>query len=150
MDALKTVMTQIDNIKRKITEGEYLQICNDLKKVADTKKRFIKIICVESLMVGFQEGIENGDHSTIMSPMFSYNHEDEGQANINLTVKQRVNYHTLECVSPDDPDAPDGFWLDKTYSKARLHNEEQLEKFKKYKIQNDDFMTYIYVDDYYA
>ena len=76
MDALKTVMTQIDNIKTKITCGEYLQICNDLKKVADTKKRFIKIICVESMMVGLQEDLENGNHSTIMSPMFSYDHED--------------------------------------------------------------------------
>jgi len=150
MDALKTVMTQIDNIKRKITEGEYIQLCDDLKKVADTKKRFIKIICVESLMAGFQEDCENGNHSTILSPMFSYDHEDEGMANIHLTCKARVNFHVLECVSPDDPDAPDGYWLDKTYSKARLHNEEQLEKFRKYKVQNDEFMTYIYVDDYYA
>ena len=150
MDALKTVMTQIDNIKRKITEGEYLQLCDDLKKVADTKKRFIKIICVESLMVGFQEDLENGNHSTIMSPLFMYNHEDEGDANINLTVKQRVNFHTLECVAPDDPNVPLGFWLDKTYSKARLHDEEQLEDFRKCKIQNDNHLTYIYVDDYYA
>jgi hypothetical protein len=150
MDALKTVMTQIDNVKDKLTEGEYLQLCNDLKKVADTKKRFIKVICVESIMVGFQEDLEDGNHSSIMSPMFMYNHEDEGDANIHLTVKQRVNFHTLECVSADDPDAPMGFWLDKTYSKARLHNEEQLEKFKKYKLQNDDHLTYIYVDDYYS
>lgn len=150
MDKMQELMEQIDNIKHKLSTGEYVQLCDEMKKVAETRKRFIRIICIEAFMIGVQENLINGDDAVIMNPVFTYNHEDEGDARITLSVKQRVRYHTLECLSPDNKDSPDGFWLDTFNDRARLHDEKQIEDFKKCKIESNDNMIYIYVDDYYA
>lgn len=156
MEQLTKVMSMLDDVKDKISEGIYLEMCKYLKQISDKKvRRFIRCKVITPY-AWIHERDEDGSHH-IMREYDSYhcNVEEDLRKEITMDLRTDITHHTLEVLDKDDPLSSDvNGVFNFNNNKMRLCREEQIEIWKRDTIiknwTDGEFSHIIYLDEFFV
>ena len=157
MEQLTKVMSMLDDVKDKISEGIYLEMCKYLKQISDKKvRRFIRCKVITPFVWIHEKNLDDGDHHMMKEyDSYRYNTEDEHPADITMKLRSDITHHTLEVFDKDDPQSRDvNGVFNFENNKMRLCREEQIEIWKRDTViknySDGKFGHIIYLDEFFV